>query len=812
MDGNQANVSGGEGVRIATDRILRESRGGMRGDVFFRGRHDGYPGSTAEPDNRDQVQQGLSMLPSVPRIGSRLGIPMRARTRRRLRPVGEPLEGRFLLDGATTTYIWTALGDGSSFNDPNNWTHVGPFGGGVGVTGVPSIGSNLQFPSFAQLPVGSSTTINFNGTYGSLAFGAINIGDSYTFQGNGIAVDGGILVSNPQYRPPTTSTINLSSLNLGRQAAIYTPTGSSLTIGSTATPTGLQLTLQGGVVKLGDGQLNLDTQVVSDPRTLTALQTFVVGGGTVALGTSANYSNSLFQVGPGASLDVADGASVQVGSLSGPGTVDLQGTSAAGDATALTAFTPVGESETLSGSLIGAGTLTMQGNGTLSLGKIGLGPTSAVDVVLGTLDVNGTISAGSLQVESGTFGGLGNWLFSGPVTFQGGSTFQVALDGLSPGIQSTQLVSGSATGIDLGNSTLTGSVNYEYQAGDTFTIATSPSLQGTFQNVVGGMVLLGNNVPFAVNYLGNSVVLTALQSETTTRLFTSGSPSHPGQAVTFTAVVSTRTQPVGVGTVLFEQGNTVLASVPISGGSASFTTTGLPLGDTSVTAVYVGSGNILGSISAQVVQSVVPFSTVTVLSASPNPSSFRQPVTLTATVTADGAPVASGRVTFVVGHAVLGVVSLGPDGVARLTTTALPRRLARIQALFGGTVDDYGSVSAPYAQEVARAATSMTLTATTRFNARGRPHAILTASVEAVGPTGVEPVGEVVFRRDGVVIGRRRLVGGLASIGLPVGRQGRGRFVANFLGNARYGGGSSMLVLQARTLRLIRSYRNSLEA
>ncbi len=732
-----------------------------------------------------------------------------SRRARRSRPCGELLEGRCLLSGVATTYIWTALGDGMSFNDPNNWTHVGPFGGGVGVTGVPSIGSNLQFPSFGQLPVGSSTTINFNGNYGALAFGAINIGDSYTLQGNGIAIDGGILVSNPQYRPPTTATINLSSLDLGRQAVIATSSGSSLTIGSTTTPTGLQLTLQGGVLKLGGGQLNLDTQVVSDPRTLTSLQTYEIGGGTVTLGTSANYSNSLFQVDAGANLDVADGASIQVGSLAGAGTVDLQGTGAAGDATALTAFTPGGEADTLSGSLIGAGTFTMQGNGRLSLGGIGLGPTSGVDVVLGTLDVNGSIGAGSLQVGTGTFGGLGAWLFSGAVAFQGGSTFQVALNGLTPGIQATELASGSTTGIDLGSSTLTGSLNYEYQAGDRFTIATAPAIQGTFQNVVGGRVLLGNNVPFGVSESGNSVVLTAEQSETTTRLSTSGSPSHPGQPVTFTAVVSTRTQPVGQGTVLFEQGNTVLAAVPVSGGAASFTTAGLPLGDTTITAVFAGSGNILGSTSGSVVQAVVPYSTVTTLSGAPNPSSFHEALTLTATVTAAGTPVASGTITFVVSNTVLGVVPLGADGVARLITSELPRRVSRIQAIFSGNVDDLGSVSIPYAQEVARASTSIALTTSTRLDARGRPLAILTASVGVIGLPKVEPVGEVVFRRNGEVIGHRRLMGGVASIGLAPAKRARGRFVANFLGNARYRGGASVLVLPGRTLPLLRSYRIS---
>ena len=64
-----------------------------------------------------------------------------------------------------------------------------------------------------------------------------------------------------------------------------------------------------------------------------SLQTFEVAGGTVTLGTSMDFSNSLFQVDPGSSLDLADGAAVKVGSLSGSGTVDLEGTGAAGDQT-----------------------------------------------------------------------------------------------------------------------------------------------------------------------------------------------------------------------------------------------------------------------------------------------------------------------------------------------------------------------------------------------------------------------------------------------------------------------------------------------
>ena len=93
------------------------------------------------------------------------------------------------------------------------------------------------------------------------------------------------------------------------------------------------------------------------------------------------------------------------------------------------------------------------------------------------------------------------------------------------------------------------------------------------------MVLLGNNIPFSVTYSSTAVTLTALQSETTTQLSSSGSPTNPGQPVTFTATVSTRTAPVTGGTVSFMQGGTVLATEPVTAaGTATYTTTSLPLG------------------------------------------------------------------------------------------------------------------------------------------------------------------------------------------------------------------------------------------
>ena len=121
----------------------------------------------------------------------------------------------------------------------------------------------------------------------------------------------------------------------------------------------------------------------------------------------------------------------------------------------------------------------------------------------------------------------------------------------------------------------------------------------------------------------------------------------------------------------------------------------------------------------------------------------------------------------------------------------------RIQAAFTGNADDYGSVSAVYIQGVNKAGTATALAAT-RAQIRGIGREELVAAVDAIGLVGVNPVGAVIFRRNGRVIGRVGLVGGTASLVLPKRNRGRGQFVANFQGNARFGGSmSALLVLPA---------------
>jgi hypothetical protein len=92
-------------------------------------------------------------------------------------------------------------------------------------------------------------------------------------------------------------------------------------------------------------------------------------------------------------------------------------------------------------------------------------------------------------------------------------------------------------------------------------------------------------------------------SATTTALVSSLNPSATGQAVTFTATV-TSAGGTPAGTVNFLDGSTVIGSAALAGGVASFTLSTLTSGKHTITASYGGGGVFTASTSSAVIQAV----------------------------------------------------------------------------------------------------------------------------------------------------------------------------------------------------------------
>ena len=169
-------------------------------------------------------------------------------------------------------------------------------------------------------------------------------------------------------------------------------------------------------------------------------------------------------------------------------------------------------------------------------------------------------------------------------------------------VRFTATISSSSGGIPAGQVT--------FRDGTTF-LATKTLIGGTARfttsNLPAGLngitAAFGGNSKFGASTSSavNQVVLTP----TTTTLSSSANPSGYGQPVTFTAAVtSSAGAPQDGETILFVEDLTILGSKKLSGGSASFTTSALPVGTHLITAVYGGDSSLARSASAWVKQVV----------------------------------------------------------------------------------------------------------------------------------------------------------------------------------------------------------------
>lgn len=177
----------------------------------------------------------------------------------------------------------------------------------------------------------------------------------------------------------------------------------------------------------------------------------------------------------------------------------------------------------------------------------------------------------------------------------------------------------------------------------------------------------------------------------------------PGSAMFGQQVVLTATVVPGIaqghtpsGTVTFKNGSTVLGTGTVTSGVATLNTTSLPTGTDSLTAVYSGDTNFLGS-TGSAMEVVAGIASVTGLTVVPNPAGTGQTVTLTAAVTGAGAT-PTGTVTFYDGGSVLGTATLDATGHAAFSTAGLALGAHNLTAVYAGDAT-YASSSSPVVVE-----------------------------------------------------------------------------------------------------------------
>jgi hypothetical protein len=186
---------------------------------------------------------------------------------------------------------------------------------------------------------------------------------------------------------------------------------------------------------------------------------------------------------------------------------------------------------------------------------------------------------------------------------------------------------------------------------------------------------------------------------TKTVVTTSGSPSFVGKPVTFTAKVTAATGTIPNGEmVTFYDGTIARASVALTGGIATYTTSSLVARTHTIKATYVGDVNFKTS-SGTVMQVVETYATATTLASSQNPSNFGQAVTFTAIVKTTGPYAVTGKVKFLDGTTPIGYVTLSA-GAARLTKSTLAVGTHTITATYAGDSANATSISSAVNQTV----------------------------------------------------------------------------------------------------------------
>jgi len=239
------------------------------------------------------------------------------------------------------------------------------------------------------------------------------------------------------------------------------------------------------------------------------------------------------------------------------------------------------------------------------------------------------------------------------------------------------------------------------------------------------------------------LVQTITGDPTSTSLGVTPNPASAFAPVTLSStVISQYGTPTG--SVSFTANGTALATAALNGsGKAATTVSTLGAGTYSIVANYTADTRFQPSSSSAVQMVVIGATSVTSLTASPNPSAVTQPIVFTATVRAkQGTITPTGSVTFSDGATALAAVALNPSGVATFTTSLLSFGAHAITAQYAGSTN-FNSSSATLSESVTLIGTSLGLTASPNPSDNGQT---VTFTATAIGTlAGVPPVGSVTF-------------------------------------------------------------------
>jgi hypothetical protein len=284
----------------------------------------------------------------------------------------------------------------------------------------------------------------------------------------------------------------------------------------------------------------------------------------------------------------------------------------------------------------------------------------------------------------------------------------------------------------------------------------------------------------------------ATDGDSTANVTLTSSPnlSFVNQFVTFSLVVS-GSGATPTGSVVFKKGKTILRSLTLADGKASFAMAFAKKGAASIIASYSGDEIYKATNSKPLKQVVQQYATSTAVASSLNPSTYGQSVTLTTTVSSAG-PTPTGNVTLKNGSTALGSASLS-GGVATIALSSLPVGSLMITASYGGDAMSAKSTSPPLSQVVEKATSATAIVSSKNPSMQGKA-VKFTATVTS--PT-TKPTGSVTFMDGSTVLGTGTLASsGNARFSTSTLSVGSHNITAVYVGNANVSGSTSPVLIQ----------------
>ncbi|MGA6983660.1 MAG: FG-GAP-like repeat-containing protein [Candidatus Sulfotelmatobacter sp.] len=301
----------------------------------------------------------------------------------------------------------------------------------------------------------------------------------------------------------------------------------------------------------------------------------------------------------------------------------------------------------------------------------------------------------------------------------------------------------------------------------------------------------------AVANSGSNTVSVLLNTQgTNMSTVSSGNPSSFGQSITFTTTIAASV-PSGAapsGTVTLSTGSSVLGSGDLVNGAFAFSTSALPVGVDSISAVYSGHSNYQPH-TISLTQTVQQAATITSLLSSADPSQPNQSVTFTAKVLPGTSGLPTGRVTFMDGTAIIGSSTVNASGQAAVTIGGLSTDTHSITAGYSGDGNFKASHSTVLNQVVGQASTTIELTASPSSPDLNQT-VILTATVASEVPAA--PTGSVTFLDGSTQLGTATLNGsGIATFSTSALTAGAHNITAAYGGGGNYLASTSALLTLA---------------